>query len=150
MDPRARTFDQFSLGERFESGPRIVSQQDIDRFTELSGDRTELHTNQAWAEATPLGGIVAHGALNLSVATGLAFDMGIFRGTVLAFRSLTASFERPVYPGDHVRLELEVTGLEASRHVGSGLAEFGMTLRNQDGRRVVKGTWRLLLRSSEA
>ena len=146
MDPRSRTYDDFSPGDRFESEPRVISREDIDRFTQLSGDHTELHTDDAWAAQSPLGGIVAHGALNLSVATGLAFDLGIFRGTVLAFRSLSATFDRPVYPGDQIRLELTVSRLEPPRRPDRGQAEFEMALRNQAGRRVVKGTWVLLLK----
>lgn len=148
MDRRSRTFDQFSIGEHFESCPRIVTRSDIDRFTELSGDRTELHTDDEWAATSPLGGVVAHGALNLSVATGLAYELGIFRGTVLAFRSLEASFDRPVYPGDEVRLELTVRELPPPRYADRALAEFEMALRNQAGRRVVRGTWKLLLKRS--
>ena len=150
MDPRARSFDRLAPGDRFVSAPRIIRREDIDRFSDLSGDRTELHTDDAWAAAGPLGGVVAHGALALAVATGLAYDLGVFRGTVLAFRSLTASFDRPVYPGDEVRLELTVSALEPPRRPDRGRAEFEMVLRNQEGRKVLTGTWTLLLKRGES
>lgn len=138
-------FDELSLGQRVAAGPRTITRADIDSFTELSGDRTALHTDEAYAATTPLGGLVSHGALNLSVATGLAYQTGAFDGTVLAFRELRARFDRPVFPGDAVTLELEVVGLDERPRADSGRVQLAMGLRNQHGKRVLTGEWTLVL-----
>ena len=138
-------FDELRPGQRIEAGPRVISRADIDSFSELSGDHTALHTDEAFAAASPLGGLVAHGALNLSVATGLAYASGAFDGTVLAFRELRARFDRPVFPGDQVALEPEVTGLDERPRPESGKVQLAMRLVNQAGKRVLSGEWTLVL-----
>ena len=50
------TFDDLEPGACFEAGPRRVSREDISRFAELSGDHMALHTDEAYAATTPLGG----------------------------------------------------------------------------------------------
>ncbi|MCB9899145.1 MAG: dehydratase [Planctomycetes bacterium] len=140
------TWDDLSLGEVFHAGPRAVSRADIDTFTEVSGDRTALHTDDAYAARTPLGGLVAHGVLNLAIATGLAYEAGLFEGTVLAFRRVDVGFDRPVRPGDELSLELEVSQLDPRPRPDRGSASFSMRVRNQDGKTVLSGTWTLLLR----
>ena len=95
---RPMSFDELQPGQAFTAGPRSINRADIDAFTALSGDATALHSDENYARTTPFGGIVAHGALVLSVATGLAYQIGIFDGTVLAVRSMDVSFDRPVFP----------------------------------------------------
>jgi len=140
------TFDDLSVGQTFTSGPRAIHRDDIDAFARLSGDRTALHTDDAYAAGTAFGGVVAHGALNVAVATGLAYELGTFEGTVLAFRGLEARFERPVLPGDAVTLELTVAELDARPRRARGRARFAMRLLNQRDKAVVSGHWSLVLR----
>lgn len=129
------------------AGPRVVTRGDIAAFAVLSGDHTALHTDEAYAAQTPLGGLAAHGALTLAVATGLAYESRAFEGTVLAFRSMTVSFDRPVFPGDTVSLTLTVEGLSPSPRADRGTVVFAVRVRNQATRRVLSGSWTLVLRS---
>ena len=69
-----RTYDDLTVGEVFRSQARRVSRQDIQDFARLSGDHTALHTDDDYAATTPFGSIVAHGVLNLAIATGLAYN----------------------------------------------------------------------------
>lgn len=139
-------FDELQLGMRFVSGPRRVEHADIARFAELSGDLTALHTDAAYAASTPLGGLVAHGALNLSIATGLAYELGIFEGLVLAFRGLSVKYERPVRPGDELTLALTVAERDPSPRPDRGRVGLDAELLNQAQKRVLSGRWELLIR----
>ena len=147
MDAPGRCFDELSVGDVVSAGPRVISREDIAAFADLSGDRTALHTDEAYAASTPLGGLVAHGALTLSAATGLAYESQAFEGTVLAFKGMDVSFERPVFPGDTVSLELTVEGLKAAPRGDRGTTDFAVRVLNQKGRRVLSGTWTLVLRT---
>jgi acyl dehydratase len=146
MDPVGRTFDQLSVGDVFEAGPRVISRADIDTFTKVSGDHTALHCDDDYAATTPFGGVVAHGVLNLAAATGLAYDSAVFEGTVLAIRSMDVRFDRPVRPDDQVRLTLEVLELDPRPRADRGRVSFDVKLRNQDDRVVLSGRWSLLVR----
>lgn len=140
------TFDDLAMGQAFVAGPRRVSREDIAAFAEVSGDHTALHTDPEYAATTPLGGLVAHGALSLAVATGLAHDTGAFETTVLAFRSLECSYDRPVFPDDELTLTLTVDELDARPKPDRGRVRFDVAVRNQHGKVVLSGHWRLVLR----
>jgi acyl dehydratase len=150
MSHPARLFDDCQPGLRLQAGPRVITREDIDRFTELSGDHTRLHTDDAYAATTPFGRVVAHGALNLAVATGLAWATGAFEGSVLAFVSLTVRYERPVFPGDSVMLHLAVKEQDGRPRPDRGRVTFEVELRNQQDKVVLSGDWTLLLRRDPA
>jgi acyl dehydratase len=141
----SHTFDDLALQASFEAGPRVVTREDIATFARLSGDHTALHTDPDYAASTPLGGLVAHGVLNLAVATGLAFEMGIFEGTILAFRGIEVRFDRPVQPGDALSLRLTVARLDERPRPGRGAVTFDVDLSNQGGRTVLSGSWAMLM-----
>ena len=141
-------FEDLQPGQTFSSGPRTIERAQIDAFTALSGDRTALHSDEAYARTTPFGGLVAHGALVLAVGTGLAFEIGIFEGTVLAIRSMDIRFDRPVYPGDAVTLKLEVMSKDPRPRADRGRVTFSVELWNEHGKPTMSGTWVLLMRRS--
>ncbi len=146
MPKQPMTFDELSLNATFNAGPRVVTRDDISAFAELSGDHTALHSDEAYAASTPFGGVVAHGALNLAIATGLAYSTGLFHGTVLAVRSMEISFDRPVFPGDDLFLELTVTRLDPRPRTDRGQVTFGVSVKNQAAKTVLSGFWTLLMR----
>ncbi len=148
MEHQPHTYDDLKPGQSFLAGPRTISAADVAAFARLSGDQTALHTDESYAATTPFGGIVAHGALVLAAATGLAYDMGVFEGTVLAFRSMEVSYDRPVKPGDQLSLTLTVEALDERPRPDRGRVSFRAQVANGDGKVVLSGCWRLVLRRS--
>jgi acyl dehydratase len=116
-------------------------------FAGLSGDYNEMHTSEAYAVKTMFGKRVAHGLLGLSVASGLAFQMGFLVGTVDAFRSVEWEFSAPIFMGDTIRLEAEVTETKAFPRLGNGRVVFKVAVKNQNDQVVQRGTWALLIRN---
>lgn len=146
MDAHQRLYDDCVPGLRLTAGPRVITREDVDTFTAVSGDRTALHTDDAYAATTPFRRVVAHGVLNLAVATGLAWACGAFERSVLAFVSMTVRFDRPVFPGDSVTLHLVVREQDSRPRADRGRVTFDVELRNQENRVVLSGEWILLLR----
>jgi acyl dehydratase len=147
---RPMSFEDLQPGQEFTAGPRTIPRADIDAFTALSGDRTALHSDDSYARTTPFGGVVAHGALILSVGTGLAYEIGIFEGTVLAVRSMEVSFDRPVFPGDSLTLRLNVTAKDGQPRSDRGRVTFALEMRNQHDRLVLTGSWVIVVRRTGA
>ena len=143
---RPHTYDDLVPGLSFDQGPRTISRADIDAFTAVSGDRTALHSDDAYAATTPFGRVIAHGVLNLAIATGLAYESGVFEGTVLAIRGMEIRFDRPVFAGDVVWLYVRVLDREKRPRTDRGRVSFDVELRNQAGRTVLSGTWKVLMR----
>jgi 3-hydroxybutyryl-CoA dehydratase len=125
-------FDDLSLGDRFASRARTVTEADIVMFSGLSGDYLPLHTDEVYASNGPFGGRVAQGCLTLSLATGLEFSlMGSDESRIIAFYGMDrVRFVKPVFIGDTIRLEGEVTALE-DRDGASGVVTAHHEIKNQ-------------------
>ena len=140
-------FDEFIIGDKASSTTRTITESDITMFAGLSGDYNELHTSETYASKTQFGKRIAHGLLGLSIASGLAFQMGFLVGTVDAFRSVEWEFTFPIFIGDTIHLESEVTEKKPFPRLNNGRVVFKVTLLNQDGKAVQRGTWALLVRN---
>lgn len=145
--PRGLYFEEFTLGQEIDSPARTVTEADVMRFAELSGDHNPLHTDAEYARATPYGERIAHGLLGLSIASGLAAEAGFIEGTTLAFTGLEWKFKAPIRFGDAIRLHARVAQLRPVARMGGGLVVFCVTVHNQRGETVQQGEWTLLMRS---
>jgi acyl dehydratase len=105
-------------GARF--GPtawRRVTQDDIDAFARISGDRQWIHTDVERAEReSPWGTTIAHGNLTLSLIDGFRDELvgaappGAKLGVNLGYDRVR--FPAPVPAGAEVRATMEVTRVD--------------------------------------
>ena len=64
-------FEDFDAGQTFLSPGRTITESDVVLQSMLSGDWTEFHTNDEYAEESAFGERIAHGPLTFSVAIGV-------------------------------------------------------------------------------
>jgi acyl dehydratase len=141
-------FEEFNVGQKIVTGERSVSEKDIMTFADLSGDNNRIHTDAAFSEAGPFGQRIAHGLLGLSIASGLAWQTGILDGTVIAFREVNEwKFVKPVFIGDAVHAELNVTEAKALPRIGAGSVVIAVELKNQKSEVCMRGNWTMLIMS---
>lgn len=145
---RGLTFEQFELGNCYESQARTVTEADVVTFAGLSGDYNPLHTDLEFGKNTPFGERIAHGMLVLSMATGMANWTGIFEGTTLALMEQVVRYKAPVKFGDTVHLELEVLEKKPSSKLDRGVVRFAARVFNQHGEVVQDGEWTCLMKRS--
>lgn len=138
-------FDQFDLGRAFRTPARRIDQADIDAFAELSGDSNPLHTDGEFAARSVFRSRIAHGLLVQSVASGLAWQLGIFNGTIAALTEMVIGFQNPVIPGDEVRLELTVAAKDPAPSARRGWIRFDACALNQRDEVVIQGSWTTLM-----
>ncbi len=140
-------FEELEEGTAFQSGAREVTDDDIRAFIRLTGDDNRVHHDDAFAREAGFRGHIAHGALVVSLATGLAWETGVLRDTTIAFRSIEDwKFTAPVYPGDRITLHGRVGERRALPRLGAGLVKFDLEVRNQDDVVVSSGALRMLMR----
>ncbi len=144
---RGLYFEEFSEGMELETRGRTISESDIVNFAGLSGDFNPMHVDETYAQTTQFGRRVAHGLLGLSIASGLAYQMGFLDGTVIAFTGLEWKFRAPVFIGDTVRVQVKVVRLREMRQAGGGFVTFDVKLVNQNGTVTQKGEWTILVAS---
>lgn len=147
---RGRYFEEFELGDTMTTAEHTVTAEEIQAFARLSGDDNPMHTDAEFAKTHMFGRPVAHGLLILSIASGLAWQLGFLRDTVLAFRDLEWKFSRPVFIGDRVRATAEVHQRKAMSRLGGGAVIFNVKVLNQDDDIVQRGTWNVLIKSRES
>ena len=143
-------FEELTAESAFETAPRIVTNEDIQTFIKLTGDDNRLHTDDDFARSQGFERRIAHGALVVGVATGLAWSTGILTDTTIAFRAIEDwKFTQPVYPGDALRLRGSVSETRAMPRLGAGLVRFDLQVVNQKDVVVSNGSLRMLMRSKE-
>lgn len=145
--PRGMYFEEFTEGTEVVTQGRTITEADIVNFAGLSGDYNTIHTDAEYAKTTPFGERIAHGLLGLSVATGLAAQMGFIEGTVIAFTGLEWKFKGAIKIGDTIHLVTKVTKTKAMRAAGGGFVVFDARVLNQRGETVQQGEWTLLVKS---
>lgn len=138
-------FDEFAIGNEYHSRGRTITETDIVNFAGLSGDFVELHTNEEFAKATPLGRRIAHGALVFSISTGLMTQMNLINDTVIAFYGVDKlRFTKPVYIGDTVRVTKKVTEMLGKGE--RGVVTFDTKVINQNGETVIAYSDKLVIK----
>lgn len=140
-------FDDYTIGDNAVTPSRTVTEADIVMYAGLSGDYNEIHTSEHYAQGARFGKRIAHGLLGLSIASGLAFQLGFMRDTVDVFRGMEWEFTGPILIGDTVRVEIEVIETKPVPRLGNGKVVFKVALKNQRDEVVQRGTWALLVRS---
>ena len=143
---RGLYFDEFVIGDVAVSPTRTITEADIVLFAGLSGDYNEIHTSETYSSTQHFGKRISHGLLGLSVASGLAFQMGFLIGTVDVFRGLEWEFTAPIFAGDTIRVEAEVMEAKPFPRLHNGRVVFKVTVKNQRDEVVQRGTWSLLVK----
>jgi acyl dehydratase len=131
---RGKYFDEFSIGERFVSPRRTITQTDIINFACLSGDFNAPHVDFEFCRQQPYGEIIAHGPLILAVAGGLLCQLGINDGTIVAMMGLDEwRVHGPVKHGDTIHVVATVKELRPTSRGGRGIVTFARDVLNQRG-----------------
>ena len=148
VQTRGLYFEEYEIGQTVRSDGRTITEADVVSFAGVSGDFNPMHVDAAYAAKTPFEKRIAHGALVLSVASGLAYQVGFLRETILAFRSIDEwKFSAPVYLGDTIYCEAEVSELKAAKRLGGGMVSYKIKVLNQNDEVVQRGVWTLLIAS---
>ncbi|MBN8973350.1 MAG: MaoC/PaaZ C-terminal domain-containing protein [Xanthobacteraceae bacterium] len=144
-----RLFDEFSIGQRFETPSRTITEADIGTFAGLTGDYNPVHTDEVFAAATGFGGRIAHGPMGIGIAFGLASRLDLIDGTVVALLGVTWDFKAPMRPGSTIRALIEVVETRNVSNPAHGLLGLSITLVDEAGKPLQEGRARLLMRKTQ-
>jgi acyl dehydratase len=92
-----------------------VTQEDVNRFAEATGDDQWIHTDVARARETPLGGTIAHGFYTVSLAPKLLGELISFEhfGFAMNYGLDRVRFTAPLPVGDQVRMRASLDSVDA-------------------------------------
>jgi acyl dehydratase len=123
-------FDNFKIGDKFTSRPRIVTSTDIDLFTGVTGAVNPLFLSDEEARRRGFEGRIAPGLLVLSIAVGLLYQLGLFDNIIALLGINDLRFTSPVRPGEEVNVECEVSEKKEVKTGGKGIVKLKITCKN--------------------
>ena len=92
---------------------KVVTDEDIEKFAEVSTDHNPVHLDDDYAQDTIFEGRIAHGMLTAGLISAVIGEQLPGHGTVYLSQSL--KFMAPVRPGNMVTAEVEVTAMDVGR-----------------------------------
>lgn len=140
---RSLYFDDFSVGQKFVTKARTITEADIVIFAGLSWDHNQLHTDAEYAASTRFGRRIAHGLLGVIVHAGLSYELT--EKSILALLEMTWQFKSPIYIGDTIHVEQRVEDMQAGSRGDRGVLTFKKKVVNQKHEVVQTGTTTILL-----
>ena len=147
-----RWFEEWAVGDRIEHGlKRTVTETDNLLISTLTHNPQPLHLDAEYAAGTEFGRIVVNGTFTFALMVGLSVGDTTL-GTLIAnlgYDKLV--MPNPVFIGDTLRCETEVTDLKPSQsRPGAGIVTFTHRLLNQRDQIVCQCLRMALLKRSNA
>ncbi len=94
---------------------RTVTEADIVRFAEVSGDHNPVHLDEEYAAGTQFGGRIAHGSLSASFISAVLGNE--LPGPGAIYLSQTLKFLAPVRIGNTITASVEVIALREEKRI---------------------------------
>ena len=123
---RIKAIEGISVGDTFTTFRTFTEQQVMD-FARISRDYNPVHFDERFAKAMKFNGKICHGLLVGGMLTEIGGQLG-WLATEMDFK-----FQKPVYFGDTITLELTVIDIDEN-----GLATSKVVFTNQDGAVVLE------------
>jgi len=145
-----RYLSEFTVGEKFTTLSKTVTETDVILFAGITGDMNPIHTDKVYAEGLPFKSRLAHGLLGAGIATGLWGRMGMVDGSAIAALSTEWKFVGGIKIGDTIHCEIEVLAADRSKSKPErGVLNLGYTIINQDGQICQTGSMATMLKWEE-
>lgn len=138
------SYKEMHVGQISGSRARVISQQVIQDFADVSEDRHPLHLDEQYASSHQFGQRIAHGALVISAFLGA---VELDPEYLVAFYGIDRlRFVNPTFSGDTIHAETEVLSIDAKGTGESAVITYAVTVLNQRDEAVMAGQFKLLAR----
>lgn len=137
-------FDDFEIGDWFDTAGVKITEELIDRFADLTGDRFAIHMDNDAARAVGFERRVAHGLLILSLIDGLKNQTDIHIKAVASL-GWDWTFARAVLADHIIHPIFTVQSKRLTRDAARGIVTFAVEVRNHHNEIVQQGTNKLMV-----
>ena len=125
------TWQELSVGQRFKTFRRTITETDIINFISVTGMLETIFIDQTFAHGA-MKGRPAPGGLTYGLIEGLLMQ-GMVQGTGLALLEVHKKMLHPVVAGDTVWAEVEVTAIKPTSKHNRAVVTSRIDVKNQDG-----------------
>ena len=140
MKIKPKYFDDFHIGETFETEPNFISKDEIIDFASKYDPQT-FHLDEEAAKNGPFGQLTSSGFMTLGKSFTQIINTDVFNGSSMGAWGLDElRWTKPVYPGDTLKTKVEVLEKKlSSKNPIKGTVRLKQTVSNQNGDVVM--TW---------
>ncbi len=125
-------YSEVNIGDTAEFS-KVLSEEDIDLFSKVSGDMNPVHLDEEFASKTIFKGKIAHGLWSASL---ISATLGtVYPGPGTIYLGQTLSFIRPVRINDTLSVTLCVT----EKNDNNNSITLSCIVINQKGEKVLTG-----------
>lgn len=124
-------FEDIHIGTTVEIPPAVIEKQKMLDFARTY-DHIPLHTDEAYAKASPFGALIAPGVMSFMSVWAKYLEVDLFGAELLAGKSTKIEWLKPVYAEDVLTGRGEVTNC-IRRNPKNGLVEITIHAYNQHG-----------------
>ena len=140
-------FDELNLGMAVEISPTIIEKEKMMDFARIY-DPIPLHTDEAYAKASPFGALIAPGVMSFMSVWAKYLESDFFGEQLLAGKSTKIEWHKPVYAQDILHGKAEITKL-VRRNARNGLVEITIEAYNQNNVLVLTDVTEAIVRCKE-
>ena len=111
-----------------------ITQDQVDRFADATGDHQWIHVDPERARSSPFGGTIAHGYLTLSLAPALLNEIWRVEGMRMGlnYGVNRLRFPAPVPVGSKLRVGARLTAVDDIAGGAQGTIELTFEVEGQD------------------
>ena len=93
---------------------KLVTQEDINTFAEVTGDDQFIHVDEERAKDTPFGGTIVHGFFTVALAPRFSYDMWTIENIAFAlnYGLNKVRFPAPFKTGSKVRMRVSIQSVD--------------------------------------
>lgn len=137
-------FEDITKGAVYSLEPVVIRKEQILSFAQ-DYDYIPLHTDEEYARTTRFGGLIAPGVMSFMLIWTKFIDKDVFGRELVAGKSTSMEWIRPVYPDDVLTGQATIT--EKTAHgAHSGEIEVTVEARNQHGELVLTDVTKVIVK----
>ncbi len=128
---------KMEIGDTLITKYRTITRTDVELCALLGGDYAPQFLSKRSAIEAGWENQLLPGAFTLNIAYGLLIQAGFLSDVIAYIGTDNLRFHAPVYPGDTIRVEAEVTNKNKTKK--GWMCEYDWKISNQDGVIVATG-----------
>jgi len=128
---------KIGIGYKIMTKSRTITKTDIELGALLGGDYAPQFLSEKAAQDSGWKTQLLPGICTVNIAYGLLIQAGFLSDIIAYMGTDNMRFHAPVYPGNSIRMEAELTSRKKSKK--GWICEYDWVIKNQDGMNVADG-----------
>jgi acyl dehydratase len=128
---------KMEIGDKIITKSRTITKTDVELGALLGGDYAPQFLSEKAAQDSGWKTQLLPGICTVNIAYGLLIQAGFLSDIIAYMGTDNMRFHAPVYPGNSIRMEAEVTSKKKSKK--GWICEYDWIIKNQDGVNVADG-----------